>query len=323
MLRIVLLIFKIFGIVLLSILGFALFITLLVLFVPIRYKVKAKKEDETWLKARVKWLFGILSIKCDYKDEKFTYSARICGKLIVSDKPKKKKKRQKKKLIKEKKANNVVEHNENLTIDKPMIKNSDKTKSESVILSKTGPIINEKTVAEEKTDHFNQRKIKPNKFVIAFNKIKGIPKHLNSLIHIIKDKFKSITLSIKGVLEKLSKMKAFLKDQTNRAGFKKAWMYLKRILSHIKPRKLVMKLRFGTGDPASTGQLLGAIYAVYPPVIHKLQLQPDFDEKRFEGELYARGRIRVFTILVIGIKVIRDKDIKNVRNNIMKLKEEL
>ena len=319
-----LLILKIFGIVLLSILGLVLFITLLVLFVPIRYKVKAKKEDETWLKARVKWLFGILSIKCDYKDEKFTYSARICGKLIISDKPKKKKKRhKKKKYTKERKAIKVVEDKENLTIDKPIIENLDKTKSESVILSKTEPLINEKPVVEEQTDNFNKRKTKLNKFVIAFNKIKGIPKYLNSLIHIIKEKIKSIIITIKGVLEKLSKIKAFFKDKTNRAGFKKAWMYLKRILKHIKPRKFVMKLRFGTGDPASTGQLLGAICAVYPPVIYKLQLQPDFDEKRFEGELYARGRIRVFTILVIAIKVIRDKDIKKVRSNIMKLKEEL
>ena len=96
MLKILLLILKIFGIVLLSILCFILLLGLLVLFVPIRYKVKAKKENETWAKARIKWLFGIISIKCDYKEEKLTYSARVCGKLIVSDKPKKKNKKRNK-----------------------------------------------------------------------------------------------------------------------------------------------------------------------------------------------------------------------------------
>ena len=317
MLKILLLILKIFGIVLLSILCFILLLGLLVLFVPIRYKVKAKKENETWAKARIKWLFGIISIKCDYKEEKLTYSARVCGKLIVSDKPKKKNKKRNKpeNKRKDKPKEYLIDKKDTIEeLSKPH--EPDVAKSESVI--------EEKIVVLDKTDSVvHKKKTRQNRLFSFLKKLKRIPDGLWKLIRKIKEKIKSLLTVVKGVFEKISKVKAFLKDQANRAGFKKAWMYLKRILKHIKPRKLVAKIKFGTGDPATTGQLLGLICAVYPPAINKLQLQPDFDEKRFEGELYARGRIRVFTLLVIAIKVIRDKDIKRMRKNVVKLKEEL
>lgn len=57
-----LLILKIIGIVLLCVLGLALLLILVVLFVPVRYRIRASYDDEPYLKARVTyllWLFGV------------------------------------------------------------------------------------------------------------------------------------------------------------------------------------------------------------------------------------------------------------------------
>lgn len=307
MLRIVLLIFKIIGITLLSLLGILVVLALLVLFVPIRYKVRGKKEEETWLKARIKWLFGVISVKLDYKNEKLTYSARICGKLIVSDKPKKKRTKSKKKY-KRKKEPKVLPHKTTQPVLEKIEPKEDYFDSDFIEDIPDNPRINH-SQKERKSGWYD--------------KIIKIPEHIRSLFHKVKEKIANLILVIKNVFHKIGKVKDFLKDKANKPGFNKSLLHLKNLLKHIKPRKLKVKLRFGTGDPCSTGQLLGAICAVYPQVIEKVQLTPDFEEKVFQGELYARGRIRIITLLVIFLKVIKDRDIKILRKNISKLKEEL
>ncbi len=325
MLRILLLILKILGIVLFSVLGLILLFTLIVLFVPIRYKVRAKKENETWMKARVKWLFGIVSIECDYKEEKLTYSARICGKLIVSDKPKKKKKK-KKRNKKPPKVTKVIqstkEEKEELLIEEPLKESIEEPLKETLDDTLTDSYDTTTSFHESPLKEEPKRKEKKDSNSI-FHRIKSLPKRLFHLLKRIKDKILSLLITIKKVFKKINRVKAFLKDTTNRLGFSKVIMYLKRVLRHIKPRKFVLKVKFGTGDPSTTGQLLGFICAVYPLATNKFQLQPDFEEKKLIGELYARGRIRVFTLLVIAIKVLRDQDVKRLRQNITKLKEEL
>lgn len=325
MLNILLLIFKILGIVFLSVLGFLLLMLFLVLFLPIRYKIRAKKENDIWGKARVKWLFGILYVKCDYKEEKFTYSVRICGKLILSDqpknkKPKKKKKKNNKKLTKKKPSKKQpiaksIEKKENLLESKPLIKD--------VIEEEKDEFIEKDFEDFEQVDTVRESKAKKNKFFSILSKVVSIPKRLLKILIKIKEKILSLVSLVRGVLRKIGMIKAFIKEAANKPGFSKVWMYVKRILHHIKPKKIKCNLKFGTGDPCTTGQLLGVIYAVYPAATNKFTIQPDFDEKRFEGELYARGRIRMFTLLVIAIKVLRDQDIKILRKNLTKLKEEL
>ena len=69
MLTILFKILSILGIVLLILLGIALVVILLVLFFPISYKAAGKRTaEEFWITARVKWLFGLLRMNCDYPD---------------------------------------------------------------------------------------------------------------------------------------------------------------------------------------------------------------------------------------------------------------
>ena len=96
-----------------------------------------------------------------------------------------------------------------------------------------------------------------------------------------------------------------------------------KLLKHILPRKLKANIIYGTGDPCSTGQILGALSILYSMYGDRVTIIPDFENQRFEGNAMARGRIRLVTILIIVIKLILDKRFRQLRNNVRLLKEAL
>ncbi len=97
MLHIVLVLLKIIGILLASILGLLIFLILLVLFVPIRYGIRADNLNELRAEGRVSWLFRLLYIRVTYLDEQLTIRLRLFGKIFYdSSNPREKKQSSKK-----------------------------------------------------------------------------------------------------------------------------------------------------------------------------------------------------------------------------------
>lgn len=84
------------------------------------------------------------------------------------------------------------------------------------------------------------------------------------------------------------------------------------LLKRIRPSMIEGDLVIGTGDPATTGEMLGAIGAIYGFLPQKLQITPDFEEKRLEGNLHIKGKIRLIHLLVIAVKIISDKNVRYV-----------
>lgn len=122
---------------------------------------------------------------------------------------------------------------------------------------------------------------------------------------------------------KLKLILNFLRDEMNKEGMHLTFSSLKRLLKHVLPTKLKSKLTFGTGDPCSTGQALGAMSILYSFYGERIQITPDFERSILEGEHFARGRIRLVTILIIIVKLIFDKRFKQLKNNFIILKEAL
>lgn len=102
--------------------------------------------------------------------------------------------------------------------------------------------------------------------------------------------------------------------QTERA--KSAWHLcvkeLGKLLKKIKPKRIKGKVIFGTGDPASTGEIFGGIAFFYGMYSKELQLLPDFEEERLEGQVEIRGKIRLIHVLISGIRLFFHKDIQYV-----------
>jgi Protein of unknown function (DUF2953). len=125
------------------------------------------------------------------------------------------------------------------------------------------------------------------------------------------------------IKQKINLVSAFITDELNREGFQITFLSLKKLLKHILPTKLNSRIEFGTGDPCSTGQALGAMGILYSFYGDKIVGVPDFENKKFEGKHYAKGRIRLITILIIVIRLIVDKRFKILKSNFQILKEAL
>lgn len=139
----------------------------------------------------------------------------------------------------------------------------------------------------------------------------------------LKEKVINLFKSASNLKHKIKLISDFIKDEINRQGFKITYSSLKRLIKHILPRKLKSRIVFGTGDPCSTGQALGVMSILYSFYGDKIQIIPDFEHKIFEGKHYARGRIRLITLLIIVVKLILDKRFQQLKKNYQILKEAL
>jgi len=71
-------------------------------------------------------------------------------------------------------------------------------------------------------------------------------------------------------------------------------------------------------DPCSTGQITG--YASVAKTVLSLNLDfvPDFENKVIESKFYFKGHLRVISLLIIAIKIYKNKDFRKVLNTLTK-----
>lgn len=191
--------------------------------------------------------------------------------------------------------------------------------------------IQEQDVIEEQADtrakamlgKTQVKKEKASFFKRSYDKIKEMKEKVTAFIHNLIEKIKIILESAHNIKGKLDLILGFIQLDANKEGFKITWKSLKKIIKHLLPTELSSKIKFGTGDPCSTGQALGVLGMLYSLYGDKIQITPDFENKVLEGKHFARGRIRLVTILIIVIKLILDKRFKKLTKNIVVLKEAL
>ena len=109
-----------------------------------------------------------------------------------------------------------------------------------------------------------------------------------------------------------------LKDKQN----KKAVDALKNAvicaIKHCGPKKFKVNMIIGTGDPCNTGLLFGIFGIIMTLIKGEYNISPDFDNKRIEGYMYIKGRIRSAVVLYYILKIYADKDIKMMAGQIKK-----
>lgn len=121
---------------------------------------------------------------------------------------------------------------------------------------------------------------------------------------------------------RLSSIIGLVKDHNNRLVISRLWRELKRLIRYLLPTKVHGTVIFGTGDPCSTGLLLGGISMM--PVVYqdRVQITPDFEEKHFEAEGFAKGRIRVIYFLRLVLRLYQDRELKRLWKQINNVKKE-
>ena len=125
------------------------------------------------------------------------------------------------------------------------------------------------------------------------------------------------------LLHKKERILEFLREEHNKIGIRKVLISIRSVLKHIAPKKIEGVIHFGTGDPCSTGQALGVMAAFYGFYGDKISIRPNFEDEVLDGELLLKGRIRLVTLLIIAIKLIRDENFRLLLKNAKQLKEEL
>lgn len=291
MLSVILTILKIIGIIILVLLGLLLLIILLILFVPIRYRVNAEHGDALMINGRVSWLFHIIHARVDKSDQGSRIWIRLFG-FLVYDSSK----------------NKIKSKTEKSDTEKLKIIKSD---SKSIGL----------TSESDKSSETNNR-TDDKETDIAKTKI-TLKSKIKAFFQKIKQKIKDFIMKLLNIKNRVGLITSFLRDEVNKEAFRITFASFLKLKKHILPTKVRSKLIFGTGDPCSTGQILGIFGVIYSFYGDKFEITPDFENKVFKGSHYVKGRIRLWTILIIVIKLLLDKRFKELKMNYQLLKEAL
>lgn len=143
----------------------------------------------------------------------------------------------------------------------------------------------------------------------------------------ITEKFHDFCDAVRGIREKISdlfrqaeKIKAVLTDEQNHKAFSVIWKELKYLLKHSRFRKIDAELNFALWEPSATGQALGVI-AMFPAFYqYDIGIYPDFeaDKTYVKGTFLVKGHIRLVHVLISGIRLVKERDIRNLIKKIFK-----
>ncbi|MDF2886902.1 MAG: hypothetical protein K0R23_1287 [Lacrimispora sp.] len=293
MLHIILFILKLLGILILILLGLILLAALLVLFVPVRYRGEGSYFNKVKGNMKISWLLHILTVTVRY-DGEVVILVRLFGFPIMRPK----------KMDEElKEAEEIMV--QAMEIEEPETVKEVRQLGRDVKKTVQGESLSQQPVLKdikqtEQTEHVSWLQE-------LYNRIK---KRLIHILEKIKYLYRRICDTLKNMKEKKDEIQAFLSDSKNQKTAKLLYRQVKRLIRHIFPVKGHGDVKFGFDDPGLTGQALMAVSLLYP-FFHKYwNLYPVFDESVFTAEGTFQGRIRLGTVLIIGLRMLLDKNFR-------------
>ena len=288
MLTILFKILSILGILLLILLGIALVVILLVLFFPVCYKVSGKKTAEEMLfDAKMKWLFGLVRV---------TYSYPVPGKLLT-------------KVLfftvydsSEKEKNSASGENTHTAPNKDIttLLSDDTDMAKTDTATDTEASADAKTSVEENTPGPQQE---------TSGKIAGFFEKIRYTIRKICDK-------IKYILKNISFYRELWNNPDTKGLLQHAGKRIGHILKRLRPRKLEVNARVGTGSPDTTGYLYGIYGMILPKLGKGVCITPDFEQAILEGDLKASGHFTVACVLFHSARLLMDKRLQQLKHKI-------
>ena len=310
MLHILLLLLKIIGIILLAVLALLLLFLLAVLFVPVRYKGDGSYHGGIKGTAAVTWLFRAVSFRLAY-DRDMAVSFKLFGFPLISEKGEKEDDDfavQAAELGGGREAPSEGKRAEppKDQTQEPVPQNPKEETQEPPAAEIEAP----KPSAEKgkKEDGAPEpEKPKESRLVRFLNRLKektlALWKRLCGTVRGLLKKKEEL-------LKKYRKAREFLEKEENQKTFKLVIRQGKRIFFHLFPKKLEGHIRFGLEDPYRMGQILCIISPFYGFYGKNLEIEPVFDETALEGEVSFKGRIRLGTLLFLGLRLLADKNFR-------------
>lgn len=339
MLHILLLILKIIGIVLLSILGILLLGIVCALFVPVRYRIEAVRQEgegqpPAAVRVKVTWLLHLINFLIRF-DGKLFVRVRIAL-LTILRIPKKERRRKKAEQGESGgKKEKIKKQEDSVKQDKKEEPAQSKDEAESGL---------QETTATESLPKLQERREEPTKITQTlpeeesegsveaedgeedtgtqekpgfWDKLCVIPKILQRLVEKIRGLFENIEYTINKFCDKIRSVSdtiEYYREVLEGEAFKRSFALCKdelaTIVKRLKPRKFEASLIVGMDDPASTGEILAVCGMLYPIIGGHVDVRGDFEQKRLEGEILIVGKLRMFTFLRTAVRIYFNKDIR-------------
>lgn len=278
-------ILKIIGMILLLILGIVAFLILLTLFFPVGYSVLGISEEDVVVRGKIYWLFHLITVCFFYERKEFSSEIRICGIRFKKKEPK---------------LTDVYDEYEIENETEDAAENNTESVTENAISDEIEPFS-----ANTPKDNMDRKSAK--------NTITQTCKNIKHNIYRFRKALRNMKKKGKEWME------IFAKEE-NKATMSGVLGELKYLLKHFGIRRIRSNLAFSTGDPATTGQVLGGL-CLLPFLYQKgVQVHPDFEADEFyvKGELEVFGHVRSVHILRSGIHLWKDKNLRKIINSIIK-----
>lgn len=141
-------------------------------------------------------------------------------------------------------------------------------------------------------------------------KIKGI-------IENVKCTFRTICDTIRKIKSEYDFYKGLWDRPEGKAAVNNLFCQAGYLLKKIKPSKIEGDIVLGTGDPATTGQMIGAIAALYGFFPEKLHITPDFEEQKYEGNIHVKGKLRLIHVVIIVVKLTADQNFRYIVRKVL------
>lgn len=307
-----LLILKIIGITLLSVLGIILLLLLLILFCPVKYRIKADYHDNNF-RANIKasWLH-IVQVLFVYDEEADFKIKLFFWNLIGSDK-KEKEKKNVKNNVKNNKSNTEtsISHSESSSSASSESETGIKSQSasESFSASENDIIASTESTVSESEEIKSESAQNSN---CQTSESESISNNASETSDISFEDTKSD--NEKGtkhkIYDKIKKVIEVIKSDD----FKTTYPIIKKkvikLLKAVLPRKWNVDATIGFEDPSKTGQILVYTSMIYPFFKKHIRIMGDFENKVIDAHANGRGHITVFKLLYVFLSIYFDKKIK-------------
>lgn len=306
MIHILFLILKIIGWILLFLLVILLLLILTILFYPVKYRFSAKGEitlDTLVAYGKVSWLFHLISGSASYEHGELKWKLRLAWKKFDSSE-------EEQKETSEKPVVSEPLEKEPLEGKKMEVKNNPPEKDVKIAKASEKGTKIEKEPGIEKESGTEKTKVR--------EECRSENVQTESKLKKIKYTFQKLCGTIKKAGEKKEFLTAFLTYEKHQRAFEAVKKELCHLLHVLKPKKLQANVSFGFSDPSWTGYMLAFLGSIYGLIGEYVQIQPDFEERKLEGNASAEGKIRVIYFAVPAWKLFWNKDVKITYKHIRK-----
>ena len=172
----------------------------------------------------------------------------------------------------------------------------------------------------------NKDKQKKSLWKNIVSKLKGlmqIPKKIADTFKKVSDAVKKIFAAVRSGKEKAVLVKEFVFGRECLDFVCVVRDNVLHLWRHIKPKLLRIDMTIVFDDPAVTGQVLGVIAAFCGAAGIMPCVTPDFEKRVFESDIEIKGRVTVFVLLKILIKVYFCEELKEFKKSYKSIREVL